>query len=350
LIYSYTNLRDIVRDHEATLNPNADKENVVAFDSPELVITQSSGKTPSLKGANLKYPVDSNDILKFIRLNRNYLTDKSGTLEFNPKGDSPSSTERRLQITKRLEQVDEDEFDAEIVEFDDEFVDVGMFGLQSELVFAIIVNRTQKRVTVIFRGSASLKDWLIDGSLRKRSSLTLQDLSKDKIRVHRGFAKYLFGETLDDESESKYFQITDLLKQLYAMEQYKDYDLYITGHSLGGALTQLLAFTLAGRLEMDGLPTNIRVNAISYASPRVGNKAYQDAFTALENNGKLRHVRVSNEGDVVAVAPSIGFWQTGLNLHVNPDGMMDVNYLNNRTFFSQVNLGAAWKHGLDSYH
>ena len=85
LVYSYTTLRDIVRNHEASLNPNADKENLVAFDSPELVITQSSGKTPSLKGANLKYPVDSNDILKFIRLNRHYLTDKSGNLEFNPK-------------------------------------------------------------------------------------------------------------------------------------------------------------------------------------------------------------------------------------------------------------------------
>ena len=101
---------------------------------------------------------------------------------------------------------------------------------------------------------------------------------------------------------------------------------------------------------MDGLPTNIRINAISYASPRVGNKAYQDAFTALEDSGKLRHVRVSNEGDVVAVAPSIGFRQTGLNLHVSPDGMMDINYLNNRSFFSQINLGAAKMHGLNSYH
>ena len=85
LIYSYATLRSIVRDHEVTLNPNADKDEVVAFDSPELIITQSSGKTAAMNGANLKYSIDANDILKFIRLNRPYLTDKSGSLEFNPK-------------------------------------------------------------------------------------------------------------------------------------------------------------------------------------------------------------------------------------------------------------------------
>ena len=85
MIYSYATLRSIVRDHEVTLNPNADKDEVVAFDSPELIITQSSGKTAAMNGANLKYSIDANDILKFIRLNRPYLTDKSGSLEFNPK-------------------------------------------------------------------------------------------------------------------------------------------------------------------------------------------------------------------------------------------------------------------------
>ena len=70
-------------------------------------------------------------------------------------------------------------------------------------------------------------------------------------------------------------QIITILKQLYAVEEYTEYDLYVTGHSLGGALAQLLAFILAGILEAKELPAK-KVIAITYASPRVGNKKFQN--------------------------------------------------------------------------
>ena len=126
---------------------------------------------------------------------------------------------------------------------------------------------------------------------------------------------YLFGNTNNDEGKSKFYQILATLKELYAYKDeeagrdYSDYDLYVTGHSLGGALAQLLAFTLAGSKDSDFLPKP--VTAISYASPQVGKSGYLRAFEKLEKDGKLRHIRVSNEGDVVPVAPSklLGFKQ-----------------------------------------
>ena len=84
LCYSLTTLRDIVNDHEKTINPNS-KKPTVAFDSPELIYTQHMDVESPYKGTHLKYPVNAKDILKFIRSNRRYLTDKSGTVEFNPK-------------------------------------------------------------------------------------------------------------------------------------------------------------------------------------------------------------------------------------------------------------------------
>jgi predicted lipase len=144
-------------------------------------------------------------------------------------------------------------------------------------------------------------------------------------------------------------QIITILKQLYAVEEYTEYDLYVTGHSLGGALAQLLAFILAGILEAKELPAK-KVIAITYASPRVGNKKFQKAFKALEKEGKLRHIRVSNDGDVVPVAPSLGYYQTGVNLHVKPKGKMKVGYRKDRNFFTQVRLSSASMHSLDYYH
>jgi len=347
LLYSFTSLRDIVHDYEKTANPNS-KGVTHAFNNPELIYTQLSPplskKWSPYKGTHLKYPVIAKDILKFIHANRSYLTDDSGTIKFNPKGDSPPASEKKLMISQRLDEVDD--FDAAIVEFDDEFVEE---GLNSELVFAIIVNRTQERVTVVFRGSVSIKDLIIDANGGKVVPELIGDFATKGVEVHAGFSEYLFGDTLDENGMNKYQQIVDVLKQVYGKKMYRDYGLYITGHSLGGALSQLLAFTIAGRLEMDFKVGPKRVIAISYASPRVGNKKYQSEFTALECEGKLRHIRLTNMGDCVPVAPNFGFYQTGINLHLNPNGRMLCEHNNSTSFFSQFNLGALSKHSLPAY-
>ena len=152
---------------------------------------------------------------------------------------------------------------------------------------------------------------------------------------------------------SKLEQIGSILKQLYAYKKdgkdYSDYDLYITGHSLGGALTQVLAFVLAGSLETTGLPVK-RIYAVTYASPRCGNNEFGKAFATFEKEGKLRHIRVSNEGDVIPVGLGPRFTQTGLNLHVSQSQGVKVAYGINKTFWSQFTFGFFSKHMLGSYY
>ena len=62
-------------------------------------------------------------------------------------------------------------------------------------------------------------------------------------------------------------------------------------------------------------------------------------------DGKLRHIRVSNEGDVVPIT-LLGFEQTGVNFHVKEGEEMEVAYLNGKSFGSQFNLDAGARHGL----
>ena len=88
---------------------------------------------------------------------------------------------------------------------------------------------------------------------------------------------YLFNdEWTHDGQPSKFEQIVDILREIRTKKDpngngYKDYGIFVTGHSLGGALTQLLSFALAGStITRDELPKP--VIAITYGSPRVGSK------------------------------------------------------------------------------
>ena len=166
---------------------------------------------------------------------------------------------------------------------------------------------------------------------------------------------YLFGKTRDSQGRSKFTQIVDILKQVFSYKDdakgydYSGYDLFITGHSLGGGLAQLLAFVLAGSKESkDFVPTPVK--AISFASPCVGDKHFYKKYLEFEKEGKLRHLRVSNEGDVVACVPSVGYRQTGLNLHGVPGRMIQVKYRNNKkSSLLQFGLSFVSKHSLNSY-
>lgn len=232
-------------------------------------MTQHLEETNPFKGTHLKQTLTPTDILKFIELNQKYLVGDEGALEFNPDGDGDADYDgdgkADLPIMKRLAQLD-DEFEAEMIEYDDEFKSA---GLGSELVFATIINKTEKRITVVFRGSVTLKDWIVDLSGVKKTPEIIEEFSSKDVDIHCGFAGecselltkmtflsliklyrkiilcicldfsflifwnlpgYLFGES-NEEGKTKFDQILYILKQ--ACSSYKDYDIYITGHSLG---------------------------------------------------------------------------------------------------------------------
>jgi len=347
LSYSYYTLRDIVRENDSNRPENKGKKDTVAFEQPELILTQLYHGNSEAPYTNtfLKYPITASNIVKFIKLNKKYLMGDDGSLGYRPQGDG---TDEKLTVVRRLSQLD-DEFDAEIVEFDDEYSDTGFMGLTTELIYSIIVNKTEERVTVVFRGSANTKDFIIDAAGLKKTPPEIKEFAGGDVNIHMGFSNYLFGGTHEGKKHSKFDQIIDILKQVYAKKEYKGYDLYITGHSLGGGLTQLLGFALAGSPMADFIPRPI--NCVSYASPTAGNRAYYDYFRKLEKENKLRHIRVSNQGDVVAVMPSIGYHQTGINFHVDANKRVQIKHADAKmSLWSQMSLNSLSMHGLHNYH
>lgn len=93
----------------------------------------------------------------------------------------------------------------------------------------------------------------------------------------------------------------DALREVGCALQGKDNVLYITGHSLGAALTHLAMFTLHN--------VGYRIaTTYSFEAPRIGNKAFSDAF-ASRFSRKFPVFRITHSMDPVPHLPpkSLGY-------------------------------------------
>jgi hypothetical protein len=201
-----------------------------------------------------------------------------------------------------------------IEEFDDQFQN-------QECVYGISRDSTNKRIVLVFRGTdmtlAPVSNWKSNLSIFKKEvevpDVLKGKLSDDNLNLHSGFYDYLFSSTRRNASETKYDQILGDIKSLLA--KHPDHKIYVTGHSLGGALSGLCAFYLACELD---LPKPI--SCINYASPRFGGYKYYEGSQYLEKMKQLRMLRVVNDKDTVASAPSLGYYHGGFACTCEKDG------------------------------
>jgi predicted lipase len=195
----------------------------------------------------------------------------------------------------------------------------------TDLQVGITISDTNKRICVVFRGSESKYDWYYDLAFFKTQL-------HDDVYVHGGFYTQLHEECM-------YEQITIELKDL--LMKYPDYDIYITGHSLGAALSTLYGYEISKEI-----PNKITV--VSFASPRVGNTPFKTAFDSQPN---LTHYRITNKRDIVTAAPNINFTHVGINITLT-DSKYTIFYNYDYpwyyfTFFTCWSIG---EHSMDVYY
>lgn len=177
-----------------------------------------------------------------------------------------------------------------------------------EIVHAIVVNQDRKRVTVVFRGSATQKDFIQDAKIsQKKVENPVFEMMEDArgrgmpetINFHAGFYQYLHKK---DKTTGK-TRIQQILEDAKSeLAKNPNFQLFVTGHSLGGALSTMFGFFAAADNEIIQLsPKGVVVYSV--ASPFVGNWKFREAFQELERRGRLQHLRICNAEDMVTLMP-----------------------------------------------
>lgn len=155
--------------------------------------------------------------------------------------------------------------------FNTEFINIAKTDTQ------LFIAHNGSAVVMAFRGTEKFKDWLTNAGIEFRNT--------PHGRVHKGFDKAL---------DSVWSQITKALEKAHQYGQ----PLWITGHSLGGALAVLAAARLA--LDIDQSIYKSINGLYTFGQPRVGDRAFMNA---LDDEIKPRYFRFVNDNDIVPRVP-----------------------------------------------
>ena len=147
-------------------------------------------------------------------------------------------------------------------------------------------------VILVFRGTSSLKDWMTD------AKFTFASLKGKK--VHCGF---------DQALNCVWDELYDTLCSVKGPEQ----SLWVTGHSLGGALAMLAVDRLTDALiDVAGLYT--------YGQPRVGDRDFARQFDVKMGRATFRFV--NDEDAVTRVPPPPAYRHVGTTCFFDNRGML----------------------------
>ena len=178
---------------------------------------------------------------------------------------------------------------------------------ESDTQVWIFWDREKRLVVVSYRGTeqTAYKDLLSDlnliptnvtydeGRLYKSDSTT----DDDDSWVHRGFLEAFLSVAAE---------VREVVVQQIGSKEPGEWTVITTGHSLGGALSTLSAYELASKSHESGV--FVEVKNVTFGSPRVGNKAFAEAFDALVPTC----YRFANAKDAIASVPRlIGFAHVG---------------------------------------
>tara|TARA_E500000331_G_scaffold164754_1_gene159634 strand:+ start:242 stop:1231 length:990 start_codon:yes stop_codon:yes gene_type:complete len=163
----------------------------------------------------------------------------------------------------------------------------------SDIQVGITINHAEKHFAVVFRGSESIKDWYYDLQIYKHKY-------KDKIWIHSGFYNQLHTDNI---------HLCIISKVQCILNEHPEYKLFVTGHSLGGALATLFGYILAHEFE-------VFVTVVSFASPRIGNYYWKKSF---EEKPNLKHFRVTNNRDLIVGTPTINYYHVGTDIKLYED-------------------------------
>jgi hypothetical protein len=155
------------------------------------------------------------------------------------------------------------------------------------------------------KGFGAMLKGMRKGENNGDTAVTDENKPEGEMWAHSGFYKAY------KAVQAEVIQVVDAITAGEA----KDWSIFVTGHSLGGALSTLSAYEFATRRQWTGGKPKV-VN-YSYGSPRVGNRVFAYAFNKAVPNAW----RVVNNNDAVALVPRLlGYAHVGHLVRLTPEG------------------------------
>jgi len=152
-----------------------------------------------------------------------------------------------------------------------------------------------------FRGTDEIADWL--------DNLNVLSQPSSLGNIHTGFYKALMDIWPQMKSCIRSFRRT--------LDDHPGRSLWLTGHSLGGALATLAAATL---IEAD----ETFYGAYTFGSPRVGDRVFARNFNVEAKN---KVFRFQNNNDLVSRIPTrmMGYSHLGSFVYISEDGQLNTD-------------------------
>lgn len=175
------------------------------------------------------------------------------------------------------------------------------------------ISESVDRIIIAFKGTSSRQNFLTDlkvahSPLSQIVRLTVAPSGEEseistrvdsvitgkefrRARVHAGFA-------------TAYNTIRpDLIVQVDALLKKKNRPIFLTGHSLGGALATISSIDISLSLDVPGT----RILVSTFGSPRVGNQAFRNVYNAQVP----MNWRLVAGGDIISRLPKVGYAHVG---------------------------------------
>merc|ERR1712194_329443 len=185
----------------------------------------------------------------------------------------------------------------------------------SDIIYCICVDPDTATVTVVFRGQEGFFDVFNDSAMSSYSNpLAHEDYegNSEFINLRAAVSDELM-RVRRDNKKSTVDEIREKVEKIgRELGNNGGYHLSVTGHGLGGGLATVAGFCLAADPSLE-LASAVRV--FTFASSRVGCRAFQQSFRHLEYTGRLLHARFTNSNETVPLLPmQDGYHHVGMQI------------------------------------